>query len=47
MSKAKYKQGRKIESVADFEKSKCIYFKVYSSPYFHNSDVGKPPRASP
>ena len=29
MSKAKYKLGRKIESVADFEKSKCIYFKVY------------------
>jgi hypothetical protein len=29
MSKAKYKQGRKIESVADFEKSKCTYFKVH------------------
>lgn len=29
MSKPKYKQGRKIESVADFEKSKCEYFKVY------------------
>lgn len=29
MSKAKYKQGRKIETVADFEKSKCTYFKIY------------------
>ena len=29
MSKPKYKQGRKIETVADFEKSKCSYFKVY------------------
>ena len=29
MSKPKYKQGRKIETVADFEKSKCTYFKVH------------------
>lgn len=28
MSKAKYKKGRKIESIADFEKSSCQYFKV-------------------
>ena len=29
MSKPKYKQGRMIESVADFEKSKSKYYKVY------------------
>lgn len=28
MAKAKYKKGKKIESVADFEKSTCTYFKV-------------------
>lgn len=29
MAKAKYKKGKKIESVADFEKSTCTYFKVH------------------
>lgn len=29
MSKPKYKKGKKIETVADFEKSKCEYFKVH------------------
>ena len=28
MSKPKYKQGKQIGSVADFEKSECLYFKV-------------------
>lgn len=28
MSKPKYKQGRQILSMADFEKSECLYFKV-------------------
>ena len=28
MSKPKYKIGKKIESVADFEKSTCTFFKV-------------------
>ena len=29
MSKKKYKRGKKIESMSDFEKSKCDYFIVY------------------
>lgn len=28
MSKPKYKKAKKIESVADFEKSTCTFFKV-------------------
>ena len=28
MSKSKYKQGKRIMSMADFEKSDCTYFKV-------------------
>lgn len=28
MSKPKYKQGKQICSMADFEKSECLYFKV-------------------
>ena len=28
MSKPKYKLGKKIETVADFEKSTCTFFKV-------------------
>ena len=28
MSKAKYKKGQQIKSVADFEKSTCMFFKV-------------------
>lgn len=28
MSKSKYKQGKQIYSVFDFEKSDCTYFKV-------------------
>ena len=28
MSKSKYKQGKQICSIADFEKSECLYFKV-------------------
>ena len=28
MSKPKYKQGKQICSIADFEKSECLYFKV-------------------
>jgi hypothetical protein len=28
MSKPKYKIGKKIETVADFEKSTCTFFKV-------------------
>lgn len=28
MSKPKYKIGKKIESVAEFEKSTCTFFKV-------------------
>lgn len=28
MSKPKYKKANKIESVCDFEKSKCTFFKV-------------------
>ena len=28
MSKPKYKQGKRIMSMADFEKSECLYFKV-------------------
>lgn len=30
MSKPKYKQGRQIMSMADFEKSKCDYFMLQS-----------------
>jgi hypothetical protein len=29
MAKKKYKRGKKIESISDFEKSKCDYFIVY------------------
>lgn len=29
MSKKKYKRGKKIESMSDFEKSDCEYFTVY------------------
>lgn len=31
MSKPKYSKGKKIESVADFEKSGCTFFKVMNN----------------